>query len=485
MAHMTASTRRIITVTLSVALTLASGVGYAAGDLADVIPGPLTLRSASVAAAPPVLSAVTGDGDGEAAGRGIAGDVDYDKPIDKAAAGKLIDDLAAADGVGEDFSVIIAAADGTVVAERNAGTPREPASTTKLLTAYAAATTLDMSSTLATQVYVDDTGQDGTRLTLKGNGDMLLGEGKSDAKHINGRAGLGTLAGRTAQALKERGVTTVTLAYDDSLFGTSRMPELGPNNTENRYHTAISSLAVDGGRQWDRGETKPANPDDSSQYPPLSTTPAFDAAAIFAERLEEQGIAVEGNVSAGKAPAGEPLTSVSSAPLSEVMAFMLRHSDNTLAELFGRLVALRTGTGNSIKADTDAVAKVLRDAGIDTKGLSMSSCSGLAPDTKLTVRTLIDVQTRLLDPDAGATAAVEGLSIPGLVGTARNRLADESEAGLLRVKTGSLEGVRSLSGNVSRLGGGVLTFAVIVNNASNGWEANKAIDDFAAGLVKL
>lgn len=38
----------------------------------------------------------------------------------------------------------------------------------------------------------------------------------------------------------------------------------------------------------------------------------------------------------------------------------------------------------------------------------------------------------------------------GFVGTAANRLNDADEAGLIRVKTGSLGEVTSMTGNVSR-----------------------------------
>ena len=67
----------------------------------------------------------------------------------------------------------------------------------------------------------------------------------------------------------------------------------------------------------------------------------------------------------------------------------------------------------------------------------------------------------------------------------RNRAANDDIKGLARVKTGSLGGVRALVGNVSREHGGVLLFAVIVNDSSNELAANNAIDDFMAGLAKL
>ena len=319
---------------------------------------------------------------------------------------------------------------------------------------------------------------------LKGNGDMLLGAGASDANHINGRAGLGTLAGRTAQALRQRGITSVTLAYDDTLFDNDRWPQgIAELDTDHLYYAPTASMAVDGGRNWNG--TGPANPDVFSAYPALSMQPARDAALVFQQRLAEQGITVQGFVSQGTvAGASHPLASVRSASLNEIMAFTMRHSDNSLAEEFGRLLALQVGADNSPAGAVQAVKSVLERKGITTTGLDMRNCSGLTEDSKLTARTLLEVQLRNLAAGSGAAAA-EGMSVMGFVGTAESRLNDADEAGLIRVKTGSLGDVTSMTGNVSRLNGGALTFAVIVNNPTDFAAAKAAIDTFVAGLPKL
>ncbi|MCB5520763.1 D-alanyl-D-alanine carboxypeptidase, partial [Erysipelatoclostridium ramosum] len=70
-----------------------------------------------------------------------------------------------------------------------------------------------------------------------------------------------------------------------------------------------------------------------------------------------------------------PIAEVESAPLAMVMAFMLRHSDNTLAEEFGRLLALSTKQENSPAGATAAVRNELRTLGIDLTGLQMADCS--------------------------------------------------------------------------------------------------------------
>lgn len=460
-------------VTVSVVVTLAVCVGYTIADVYDVTPGLLTAQSAptrTYSAIPTPLAAGA-----------VAGKADRDVPIDEKKAEKLITALGESEGTGN-FSVAIAAADGTIAAERNLDTEREPASTTKTLTAFAAVHTLEMSGTLDTEVYLTHADTSPT-IVLQGHGDMLLGEGQNDPSHINGRAGLATLAQHTVQSLRQRGIDQVALAVDDSLFGDDNTSTaLEQNNDGNAMYTPLSSMAVDGGRMR-YGLT--ADPDAFTDYPTLSRTTASDAAQTFRSLLTQQGITVTDSSDTSGTEASARIAKVSSAPLNEVMAFMLRHSDNTLAELFARLTALKLGLGNSMDADIQAVVQVLRANDIPTDGLHLTSCSGLAAGTRLRIPTLLAVQRSLVGLDDGGAAEIEGLSVPGLTGTARNRAANDDIKGLARVKTGSLGGVRALVGNVSREHGGVLLFAVIVNDSSNELAANNAIDDFMAGLAKL
>lgn len=460
-------------VTVSVVVTLAVCVGYTIADVYDVAPGLLTAQSAptrTYSAIPMPLAAGA-----------VAGKADRDVPIDEKKAEKLITALGESEGTGN-FSVAIAAADGTIAAERNLDTEREPASTTKTLTAFTAVHTLEMSGTLDTEVYLTHADTSPT-IVLQGHGDMLLGEGQNDPSHINGRAGLATLAQHTVQSLRQRGIDQVALAVDDSLFGDDNTSTaLEQNNDGNAMYTPLSSMAVDGGRMR-YGLT--ADPDAFTDYPTLSRTTASDAAQTFRSLLTQQGITVTDSSDTSGTKASARIAKVSSAPLNEVMAFMLRHSDNTLAELFARLTALKLGLGNSMDADIQAVVQVLRANDIPTDGLHLTSCSGLAAGTRLRIPTLLAVQRSLVGLDDGGAAEIEGLSVPGLTGTARNRAANDDIKGLARVKTGSLGGVRALVGNVSREHGGVLLFAVIVNDSSDELAANNAIDDFMAGLAKL
>lgn len=467
--------RRILTIVLSALVVCGLCAGYVIADSADIVPGVLTTAAQSqnsFAGAQRVQ--FTSDLDANA---------DLNTSIDSAQAQQLIKDLLATKGIGTNTSAIIMQADGTVVASHQADIAREPASTMKTLTSLAAASVLDMGATIATQTLLVQN-NDTNMVILKGNGDMLLGAGESDPDHVNGRAGLTTLAQSTAKALQQRGITTVTFAYDDSLFGDARYPAtISANNPDNLYYTGVSSMAIDGGRQRSQAL---ADPDSFSDYPTLSQHTAQDTAQKFATLLRAQGITIT-NATPKEQQAPErrtALAQVQSAPLSAIMAFMLQHSDNTLAEQFGRLLALQMDEENSPQGATQAVLQQLHTLGINTDDVVMQDCSGLSPGSQLPVSVLAQVQQRNMEIGL-APAAAEGLSVPGLVGTANYRLANTDAAGLMRVKTGSLDAVTSMTGNVSRTHGGAAIFAIIVNNPKDFNAAKSAINQFIAKLTTL
>ncbi|MCI1915243.1 MAG: D-alanyl-D-alanine carboxypeptidase, partial [Bifidobacteriaceae bacterium] len=177
------------------------------------------------------------------------------------------------------------------------------------------------------------------------------------------------------------------------------------------------------------------------------------------------------------------VAAVKSAQLWELLRFTLQQSDNTYAELFGRLVALRTGAQNSPEGAVSAVLKSLKDNGVSTKGLHLSDCSGLSDKSKLTASALIQVQEKYMSSlDA---SALEGMGVSGFSGTALERAFTPKVRGLIRLKTGSLSEVTSMTGNVVRTKGGVVFFAVIVNKPENMWSAHVAVDSFVSKLADL
>ena len=451
-------------------------VGYACMNLADLVPGPLTLSKTSHSSVPPAV--MMGEPPTFAANKpGSA--------VDAGQVQQLVNAFADTPGIGNAYSLVVRQADGRVLAQKNADQARQPASTMKTLTAAAAASVLDMSSQLDTEAVLNSSSSSQATLTLRGHGDMLLGAGKDDPLHVNGRAGLGTLAVKTAQALHKQGIGRVTLAYQDTLFGDDRAPKgIEENNADGIYFQEPVAMAVDEARQ---GQAEPvAYPDAGGVYLPRVQNPAGAAAAVFASRLMESGIQVDNAQEPNRIDhaQGKVLARISSARLSEIMSLMLRNSDNSLAELFGRLTALALDMPNSPAGAVKAVTSTLNKLGVDTAGLNMADCSGLTPGSSLKVGTLVDVQQLALS-EKGLTPLVKGLSVVGLTGTAARRKIDNQADGLIRVKTGTLDHVTSLAGNVIRRSGGVLVFAVVVNDPEDVAAARHAVDTLVGSLDRL
>lgn len=408
----------------------------------------------------------------------------------KAGAVAAADAYAANPAVGTSYSLVVMDMDGQILADHEGSVAREPASTTKTLTAFAAATTLDLQRTLDTQVFVSQEGSS-VVLTLKGNGDVLLGRGENDEGHINGRAGLATLTARTVAALDEwetrSGVHagSVELRYDDTMFGDKRFPD-GIEQSNDYYVNEMpgASMAIDLDRQW--GGYHDPDPDKVATYPSKTDTPALNVAREFASQLDAAGVAVgdlDAPVSATLPEDAELLASVSSAPLYDLLRLTLKNSSNTLAEEFGRLVALATGHENSPEGAAAAVTQAVQDAGISSEGLHLADCSGLTIGTRISAVTLADVQRHLVMGDGNPAFALEGELVPG-IDKLRGAYTPDSY-GLAHTKSGTLGFVRSLAGMATLSDGGAVFFAAVCTNMPSWWGAGNANEQFASALAVL
>ena len=215
----------------------------------------------------------------------------------------------------------------------------------------------------------------------------------------------------------------------------------------------------------------------------------MEAAQAFARHLSEAGITVDGDASRAAAPGGaKELASVSSAPLSDILALSLKTSDNTMTEVEGRLVALQAKETADFAGASKAVAAQLRKDGFDTSGLTLLDSSGLAKGNKVPARLLAQILAKSAGDDGGSAGRtlVADLPVGALDGTLGNRLHDTAAAGTVRAKTGSLEQTSSLAGVVTTADGRLLAFAILANGfpANGGSAAGAAIDNhFVAPLA--
>jgi D-alanyl-D-alanine carboxypeptidase/D-alanyl-D-alanine-endopeptidase (penicillin-binding protein 4) len=362
-----------------------------------------------------------------------------------------------------------------------------PASTIKVLTAAAALTTLGPEAVFTTSASLSRGAGGGGTVTLVAGGDTTLAPDAGDPSQVMGRAGLGDLARAAAIELRRSGLVEVNVALDDTIFtGPSTRADWGWSSGTT-WGAPATPLAVLDGRAG------PAF--DGVNY---VLDPALVAAQQFAALLAQYAkdpatplppVSVVTTVQrAGEPARSRRIAAVDSAPLGELVGYMLRNSDNTLAEAIGRVVALARGQQGSFAGCAAAVTASLTELGLATAGLRVDDCSGLSHDSRVSAGML----TGTLVMAGGAESARLGdvarsLPVGGLQGTLAERFAEAPGAGNIRAKTGTLTGVTSLAGMVQTSGGRQLVFAVLVNadppvGASG---ARLAMDRFVEGLAGL
>ena len=457
--------RKVQTAALTAASLLVFCGYYSLGDALDLLPGPVTVAYADVAPQP--FPTPAGPSAKTTAPSGL--DQGAPKPSRAALSGyvQAVASDAALTG-GSVTASVIDVATGEELLDQSATTGVTPASTNKVLTAWAALSSMGPGHTLQTKAVLD-----GQTVTLVGGGDVLLADDAGDPTATAGHAGLGDLARATAEQLKAQGTTSVSLRLDDTLFTGAQWND-GWEAGNEQYVAKVQPIMVDVSATQNQG------------YP---ADPAMEAAQAFARHLSEAGITVDGDASRAAAPGGaKELASVSSAPLSDILALSLKTSDNTMTEVEGRLVALQAKETADFAGASKAVAAQLRKDGFDTSGLTLLDSSGLAKGNKVPARLLAQILAKSAGDDGGSAGRtlVADLPVGALDGTLGNRLHDTAAAGTVRAKTGSLEQTSSLAGVVTTADGRLLAFAILANGfpANGGSAAGAAIDNhFVAPLA--
>jgi D-alanyl-D-alanine carboxypeptidase/D-alanyl-D-alanine-endopeptidase (penicillin-binding protein 4) len=179
--------------------------------------------------------------------------------------------------------------------------------------------------------------------------------------------------------------------------------------------------------------------------------PAAYAARALAFCLKTLGIRVGNRFTTGPLPRGaERLFIHLSQPLSFILSQMNRFSSNVMAELTLAAVGAKVfGLPASRKKGARAVTRLLVGLGIPKADFNITCGSGLLRSTRIAPRALARVLVAAAkDPDVGPDL-VASLTAEGRRGTLRARRNMAGGRQYVRGKTGSLSGVRSLAGYVS------------------------------------
>lgn len=331
--------------------------------------------------------------------------------------------------------------------------PQVPASSIKILTVTAALETFGTEFRFETKLARES---DGTYI-LVGGGDPLLTK-----KSLN------ALAEQAADQINEQ---SISLGYDNSLF---IGPTLHPDWTDSYFSSGASAhiLAL-------RVHPPFRKPD--------SQDPTSDAVNIFAQALQERGVTVN-LVGERKVTSAAVIISKKQSPkLATIVERVVRFSDNYATEVLGRHLAIAKNQPASFAGAAIATTEVANELQIDTSGLKLYDVSGLSPKNNVRPATIVEILSESTK-DEDRWVIYQGLPVSGVIGTLDRRFGvaqTKPGRGFVRAKTGTLNGVTSLSGLVVTADGGAAFFSVMADGvpAGQGWNAEIVLDTVFANLA--
>jgi D-alanyl-D-alanine carboxypeptidase/D-alanyl-D-alanine-endopeptidase (penicillin-binding protein 4) len=200
--------------------------------------------------------------------------------------------------------------------------------------------------------------------------------------------------------------------------------------------------------------------------------------AAVREALHDKGIAIDDALTDTLATA-ETLATLSSPPLREILKALLKPSQNQMAEMLFRTVALEaTGTGRADSARA-VVERQIAAWGVAPSEAVVRDGSGLARYDYVTPRALV----RILDAMRKSPNFVPfygALPIAGVDGTIRTRMKGTPAENNVHAKTGTLAQARSLSGYVTTADKHMLIFSFLANNWTVNTRAVEQVQDAIA-----
>jgi D-alanyl-D-alanine carboxypeptidase/D-alanyl-D-alanine-endopeptidase (penicillin-binding protein 4) len=240
--------------------------------------------------------------------------------------------------------------------------------------------------------------------------------------------------------------------------------------------------------------------------------PAAFAAGLFRSLLEKRGITIYGrqrthhtelaglstfSVTAtaearggegdfprsGQTNQGLVLASFESKPLIEDIRVINKVSQNLHAEILLRLLGREKGTAPTIDSGLEVLRGFLTRAGVPGDQYLFYDGSGLSRQnlvTPLAVVSLLMYASR----QPWATAFRDTLPLAGVDGSLADRFKGTIAQGRIYGKTGSLGGVKTLSGYATTNHGDKIAFAILTNNFNTpAKKVTDAIDDIMVNVV--
>lgn len=307
---------------------------------------------------------------------------------------RVIDQLISIKTLGNPAMLMIDGKTGETVFEKNADVPRKPASVMKLLAGVSTLEYLDPESVFSTTILHIPSEK---LLVIRGSLDPWISLNTTVARKMN-RAALPFMAYRTLSVVKKENPS--------SLKGYTVL-----------YSNLFSQDVTNFKKYWsDRG------------FKPTITKKAPSELSLLT---------------------GEEVVVENSPPVNKILEWMLLWSDNLLAERLTKIAARSAG----YSMDTAGVEMIFRELlahfEIDDSKLVVADASGLSKSNRVTSRLIATLLFKIRLEEKFAKI-YEYLPVSGVSGTLSERyLTTAPDAiGLIRAKTGTLNGTATLAGYI-------------------------------------
>ena len=341
-----------------------------------------------------------------------------------------------------------------------------PASNTKLFTTATALSLMGGDYILSTKIFSDDSVfSDGIidgNLYIKGYGNSLFTS--EDLQDM-------------VNEIKESGIKKISgkVIGDDSYFDeVYTRDDWITDEVANVKLPPISALVIDNNRKITRLKRRGRY----RNYYVNIDNPPLHVAQLLKKKLIDAGIEVSSNAEKGITPADADLISEKGIELRELIQFVNKESDNFLAEcLFKTIGAVASGEQGNAFYSTQTILTYISDNGIFAQGTAIVDGSGISRFDQITVGALTGLLEKMYFDMANFEDFYNSLSIAGVDGTLKKRLIGTFAEDNFRGKTGTLNGVSSLSGYLTCTGGDDLIVSIFFEFRHAGANFHRDIQD--------
>jgi D-alanyl-D-alanine carboxypeptidase/D-alanyl-D-alanine-endopeptidase (penicillin-binding protein 4) len=290
--------------------------------------------------------------------------------------------------------IVIDGSTGQIIYEKNIYSQRKPASVMKVL---AAAVTLDYLDPLSVFNTTVNIAPEEKTVVIRGSFDPWISLDHNVARKMS-RASLPYMGFNTLSAVKE--------ANGGSLKNYKVL-------YSNLYSKDIANLKA----FWAKRGFKP----------------------VFKQVTDDEAFLAQGNL----------VVSENSPTVGQILDWMMLWSDNLLADRLAGLAARSAGYSPNIKGIETIFRTLLTQLEIDDSKLVVADASGLSRQNKITAKLMGELLYKIRNEQRYALL-YNSLPIGGVSGTLENRFLKTAPlaVGLVRAKTGTLNGTATLAGYV-------------------------------------